>query len=90
MVQNTSGYYKGPRQTLRKGPQNIADPIFVHGISKKGPEHLVHAVQKLHWLKTSCIFLSGNLLLRESPFHSLNCLKSFDFELLFVCTLKVF
>jgi len=26
--------------------------------------------------------LSGNLLLRESPFHIINCLKLFDFTLI--------
>ena len=30
-----------------------------------------------------------NLLLRESPFHVVNCLKSFDFILFFVHTLKL-
>jgi len=29
--------------------------------------------------------LSGNLLLRESPFHIAKFLKSFDFKLFFVC-----
>jgi len=30
--------------------------------------------------------LSGNLLLRESQFHIVNCLKSFDFKLFYVYT----
>jgi len=33
--------------------------------------------------------LSGNLLLRESPFHIVNCLKSFDFTLFIVYTIKL-
>jgi len=33
--------------------------------------------------------LSGNLLLRESPFQIVNCLKLFDFTLFFVYTLKL-
>jgi len=33
--------------------------------------------------------LSGNLLLRESPFHIVNFLKSFDFKLFFAYTLKL-
>jgi len=32
--------------------------------------------------------LSGNLLLRESRFHIVNCLKSFDFKVFFY-TLKL-
>jgi len=32
---------------------------------------------------------SGNMLLRESPFHIVNCLKFFDFTLFFVYTLKL-
>ena len=33
--------------------------------------------------------MSENLLLRESPFHIVNCLKLFDFALFFVYTLKL-
>jgi len=33
--------------------------------------------------------LFGNLLLRESPFYIVNCLKLFDFTLFFVYTLKL-
>jgi len=33
--------------------------------------------------------LSWNLLLRESQFHFVNCLKSFDFKLFFVHALKL-
>jgi len=33
--------------------------------------------------------VSANLVLRESPFLIVNCLKSFDFKLFFVYTLNV-
>jgi len=33
--------------------------------------------------------MPGNLLLRESPFHIVNCLKLFDFTLFFVYTLQL-
>jgi len=39
------------------------------------------------WRKQVKIFvLSGNLLVRETQFHVVSCLKSFDFKLFFVCT----
>jgi len=39
-------------------------------------------------LKVKFFIFSGNLLLLESIVHTVNCLKSFDFKLLFVYTLK--
>ena len=38
--------------------------------------------------KVSCYFF-GNLLLRENPFHIVNCLRSFDFTSFFVWTSKL-
>jgi len=39
--------------------------------------------------KLSFLIFSGNLLLRENPFYTTNCLKSFDFKLFFVYALIV-
>ena len=33
--------------------------------------------------------MSGNLLLHENPFHTVNCLKLFNFTLFFVYTIKL-
>jgi len=53
--------------------------------------YFTHAIQKLYSLKASVIFfiLSGNLLLREGPFHTVNCLQSFVFKLFFTYTLDL-
>ena len=49
-----------------------------------------HAVRKLNSLKASKIFhFSGSFLLHESPFHTANCWKSFDFKLLYISTHKI-
>jgi len=40
------------------------------------------------WKQVKFFILSGTLLLRETPFHMVNCLKPFDFKLFCVCTLK--
>ena len=57
---------------------------------KQGPLYLTHATQKFYLLKAIQIFiLSGSLLLRESPFHTVNCLKLFDFTLFFIYALKL-
>jgi len=40
------------------------------------------------WKQFKFFILSGNLLLRGSPFHIVNCLKLFDFTLFY--TLKLF
>jgi len=64
--------------------------IFVQVISKQELLYFALALQKLYSLKAIYIFyFSGNLLLRESPFHTVNCLKSFDFKLFFVYALVV-
>jgi len=57
---------------------------------KKGP----YILNMLHrnftrWKQFIFLVLSGNLLLRESPFHIVNCLKLFDFTLFFVYALKL-
>jgi len=63
--------------------------MFVHVTSKKGP-CILHVTQIYHLLKAISIFiLSGNLLLREIPFHIANCLTPVDFTLFFVYTLKL-
>ena len=52
--------------------------------------YFAHAIQKLiRWKQIKLLVFSGTLLLRESPFHIINSLKSFDFKLLFVYTLKL-
>jgi len=54
-------------------------PIFVQVISKKAPYILL--MQNRNFIRRKQVqffILSGNLLLRESRFHTVNCLKSFD------------
>jgi len=53
--------------------------------------HILHVLYKnfIRWKQVKFFNMSGNLLLRESPFYIVNCLKSFDFKYLFVYTLKV-
>ena len=52
--------------------------------------YFTHATHKLYPLKeVKFSILSGNLLLRESTFYTINCLKSFDFKLIFVYTFKL-
>ena len=72
---------------LEKGP--IA-PIFIHVTSKKGP-CILHMLHKNFtcWKQFTFFILSGNLLLRESLFHVINCWKLFNFTLFFVYTLKL-
>jgi len=63
--------------------------VFVQVISKKEPLYFALALQKLYSRKSvKFVILSGNLLLRENSYHIANCLKSFNFELFFVCQLK--
>ena len=63
-------------------------PMFVHVTSKKGP-YILHILHKKFtcWKQFKFFILSGNLLLRECPFHIANCLKLFDFTVFFVYTL---
>jgi len=71
---------------LKKGPL----PLCLFTLHQKRPLYFTHATQKLYLLKAISIFiLSGSLLLRESPFRIVNCLKLFDCTLLFVYTLKL-
>jgi len=72
---------------LEKGPVAL---VFVHVTSKNGP-YILHMLQKNFtcWKQFKLFILSGNLLLHESPFHVVNCLKLFDFTLCFVYTLKL-
>jgi len=57
--------------------------MFVHVASKKGP-YILHMLHKNFtcWKQLKFFILSGNLLLRESPFHITNGLKLFDFTLI--------
>ena len=57
--------------------------MFVHVTSKKDP-CILHMLHKYFtcWKHFKFFILSGNLLLRESPFHIINCLKLFDFTLI--------
>ena len=70
--------------------QRALAPIFVHITSKKGP-YILYMLHKNFngWKQFKFFILSGNLLLRESPFHIINCLKLFDFTLFFAYTLKL-
>ena len=54
-------------------------PMFVHVISKKGP-YILHMLCRncIRWTQVKFFILSENLLLRESPFHIVNYLTSFD------------
>jgi len=65
-------------------------PIFVHVTSKQFPYilHMLH-INFTCWKQIKFFTLSRNLVLRESPFHIVNCLKLFDFTLFFVYTLKL-
>jgi len=67
-------------------------PLFVHVTSRNGP-YILHMLHKnfTRWKQFKFFILSGNLLLRASrpTFHSINCLKLFDFTLSFVYTLKL-
>ena len=57
---------------------------------KKAPLYFKHATQKFNrWKQFKFFILSANLLLRESPFHIVNCLKLLDFTSFFVYTLKL-
>ena len=71
---------------LKKDPL----PLFVHVTSKKCP-YILHMLHKNFacWKQFKFFISSGNLLLRESPFDIVNCLKLFDFTSFFVYTLKV-
>jgi len=64
--------------------------IFLHDTSKRGP-YISHMLQKKFTCrnKFNYLILSGNLFLRKNPFRNVNCLKSFDFALFFVYTLKL-
>ena len=64
--------------------------MFVHVTSKKIP-YILHMLHKNFtcWKQFKFFILSGNLLLRESPFGTVNCLKLFDFTLFFIYTLKL-
>ena len=62
--------FRCPRQTLRKGP------------------YILHTLYRsfIRWKQVQIFILFGNLLLRESTFCVVNCLKSIDFKLFFVYT----
>jgi len=52
--------------------------------------YFIHAIQSfIRWNQGKFFILSGNLLLRESTFCTVNCLKSFSFKMFFVYTLKL-
>jgi len=57
---------------------------------KKGP-YILHMLYRnfIRWNQGKFFILSGNLLLRESTFYIVNCLKSFGFKLFFVYTFKL-
>jgi len=71
---------------LKKGPF----PQCLFTLHEKSP-YILHMLHKNFtcWKQFKFFILSGNLLLRDSPFHTVNCLKLFDFTLFFVYTLKL-
>ena len=70
--------------------KRVPCPYVCSRYIKKGP-YILHMLHKNFtcWKQLKFFILSGNLLLRESPFHIVNCLKLFDFKLFFVYTLKL-
>ena len=60
--------FRCSRKTLRKGP------------------YILHKLYGnfSRWKQINFFILSGNLLLRENPFHFVDCSKSFDFKSFFV------
>jgi len=62
--------------------------IFVQVISKQELLYFSYHTEIL-FAERSFLIFSGNFLLRENPFHTVNCLKSFCFELFFVYALIV-
>jgi len=65
-------------------------PYICSRYIKKCP-YVLHILHKNFtcWKQFKFFILSGNFLLRESPFHIVNCLKVFNFTLFFVYTLKL-
>ena len=58
--------------------------MFVDVKSKRNPLYFAHAMHTLFAAgKLNFSILSGNFLLRESPFCIINCLMSFDYTLFF-------
>jgi len=72
---------------LKKGPL----PLCLFTLDQKNGPFVSHMLHKNSTSRMQFEFFifSGNLLLRESPFHIVNCLKFFDFTLFFVHTLKL-
>ena len=64
--------FKYPRQTFGKGHYTF----------------LLLYRNFIRWKQAKFFILPGNLLLRESPFHTVNYLKSFDLKLFFEYTLN--
>jgi len=71
---------------MKKGPL----PLCLFTLHQTRAPLFYTCYTKILLLKAIQIFfiLSGSLLLRESPFHIVNCLKLFDFTLFFVYILK--
>ena len=63
---------------MSKGNSQKGDPVFSHDTETLFAES-----------KLKCSILSRNLLLRESTFHTIKCLKLFGFELFFIQILKL-
>ena len=63
-------------------------PILIYVISKKQPLYFTLAIEKLYSLKQVKFLICLSICFCVKV-HSVNCLKTFDFKLLFVCALKL-
>jgi len=70
--------------------KKVPCPYVCSRYIKKGPLYFTHATEYFTcWKQFKFFILSGNLLLRESLFDIVNCLKLFDFTLFFIYALKL-
>jgi len=58
----------------------------------KRVSYILHMIYRnfIRWKQVEFFTLSGNLLLRGSPFHFVNFFYPFDLKLFFVCTLSTY
>jgi len=67
---------------LKRGPW----PLYPFKLYQKRCPYILRLlyIKFIRGKQVKLFILCGNLLLRESPFHIVSCLKSFDFKLFFV------
>jgi len=68
---------------LKRGPWRL----YLFKLYQKKSPYILRLLYR-NFIHGNQLILSGNLLLRENSYHIANCLKSFNFELFFVCQLK--